>query len=1180
MEGRGVARGRGFWLTLLCWLWIAWPAPARAAGPDFEIVSIEAREALVRGETNFVALELRNISEQSWDPADRVRVSHHLRRPGAGEDLLFDGARSELPRVVAPGERVWVDARVEVPDIEGPLEVEWAIVHEQRRWFPRPTTGLDARVVYPLVDAAPHFELRELEAPTQWVPGERVRVHARLHNPGPVRWDPARRDRVAVIWVDAEGERIEGQRIELPGPVEVGAELSWDFELVAPSLRPTGLRAGLRAGLRLGLLREGVRWYPGEAQDDPSVPTVLVDFAPDPLAWSLEGLAPELSIGVGEAARIRLTVHNRGELAWGESDRLSYRIRAVQGGVERGPDAGWIGEGPRTLLPRAVAPGESVELRARIDPIDTRGDYELVWGMVREGERWFPVVDGASTTQRVEVGTPALDWAVIDSERPGWGWTGSETRLRVTVENRGREAWSDAAGDRLAYHWVDADGEMVDYEGARTHLPKVVAPGEQITLEAELQRPKQAGAHRLVWEMVREHERWYGHAQVEPLDARHFRQRVALQLLLALLTLAGAMALRWRVPRSRFGRHALAAAPVLWTAVVVASCAVVFTELAEQQNWAGARAKIWSSGGWMALPVAAFVARRRRLAAAIWVSCASLLAFVDVVYMHFFGSIVPLNVFGHAGHLAEVFDSAVSRLAFDQLWLFAPAAAGWGALALLRGVDLPAPGGPPRRERIVGLLLALGIGAWALISQVQTMRTKLGTHVFSEQHNVSRMGLYNTHLFDLLRTVREGLVRTRLDDAQREAVRARYLEREQLRQAARAEAPHFGVAQGDDLILIQVEALAQWVIGLEVEGQEITPNLNRWHHRGWSYSQLVDQTMQGKTSDGEFLVLNSQHPLLQGATAFLRADNDFHALPEQLAAAGYHTISAHPYRRGFWNRAVLHPRYGFAESLFRRELGDGPKTGWGLADGPFLTRMVDRLAEAPRPWFAFLITLSLHHPYSHFPEELSGLELGKLQGEPLGNYLQAMHYFDRSLGEMLEAMERKGMLEHTVIALYGDHDARIDFGHTPALLEILGLPTWTPDLAHELDRVPLFIRLPSPEVAGARVSSVAGQADIAPTLVHLLGLETPRSWLGRFVGPGMAPGGMAVRRDGRVHDADLLFIPRGSGIPRGGACHLRATGGRVERSRCAALIEAGEAEIELSVALVDEDLVPYIEADP
>src|SRR5690606_11775996 len=121
-------------------------------------------------------------------------------------------------------------------------------------------------------------------------------------------------------------------------------------------------------------------------------------------------------------------------------------------------------------------------------------------------------------------------------------------------------------------------------------------------------------------------------------------------------------------------------------------------------------------------------------------------------------------------------------------------------------------------------------------------------------------------------------------------------------------------------------------------------------------------------------------------------------------AAGYATLSAHPYKRGFWNRATLHPRYGFDRSLFDRELGPGPVIGWGLADEVFFAHVLPELAGLPRPFFAFLITLSLHHPYDAFPPGLRRLQLGGLEGTSLGNCLNGIHHLDAALAELFAGL--------------------------------------------------------------------------------------------------------------------------------------------------------------------------------
>jgi phosphoglycerol transferase MdoB-like AlkP superfamily enzyme len=97
--------------------------------------------------------------------------------------------------------------------------------------------------------------------------------------------------------------------------------------------------------------------------------------------------------------------------------------------------------------------------------------------------------------------------------------------------------------------------------------------------------------------------------------------------------------------------------------------------------------------------------------------------------------------------------------------------------------------------------------------------------------------------------------------------------------------------------------------------------------------------------------------------------------------------------------------------------------GWGLNDRDFLQQMVPRLERLPRPFGAWLITLSLHHPFEAFPDRHKVLKLGGLEGTPFGNYLHTMHFFDQALEDFKTALARDRLLDDSVVVVFGDHDA-------------------------------------------------------------------------------------------------------------------------------------------------------------
>jgi arylsulfatase A-like enzyme len=106
------------------------------------------------------------------------------------------------------------------------------------------------------------------------------------------------------------------------------------------------------------------------------------------------------------------------------------------------------------------------------------------------------------------------------------------------------------------------------------------------------------------------------------------------------------------------------------------------------------------------------------------------------------------------------------------------------------------------------------------------------------------------------------------------------------------------------------------------------------------------------------------------------------------------------------------------------------------------------------------------------PEEREGLVDG---------YDASVRYLDAELQRLFVALESQGLLEHTVVVIVGDHGESLgehnDIEHANGAY------------ATEV-HVPLIVRLPG-QLAGRRVATVVHLADVLPTLVDLLALESP-----------------------------------------------------------------------------------------
>jgi peptidoglycan hydrolase-like amidase len=88
---------------------------------------------------------------------------------------------------------------------------------------------------------------------------------------------------------------------------------------------------------------------------------------------------------------------------------------------------------------------------------------------------------------------------------------GTPYRLPITVTNTGLAPWPATGSSpvRLSYHWLDAAGRMAIWDGARTDLPREIAPGESVSLNALVVAPAQPGSYLLQWDLLQENVSWF-----------------------------------------------------------------------------------------------------------------------------------------------------------------------------------------------------------------------------------------------------------------------------------------------------------------------------------------------------------------------------------------------------------------------------------------------------------------------------------------------------------------------------------------------------------------------------------------------------------------------------------------------------------------------------------------------
>lgn len=293
-----------------------------------------------------------------------------------------------------------------------------------------------------------------------------------------------------------------------------------------------------------------------------------------------------------------------------------------------------------------------------------------------------------------------------------------------------------------------------------------------------------------------------------------------------------------------------------------------------------------------------------------------------------------------------------------------------------------------------------------------------------------------------------------------------------------------GMFAGKNLLVIQVESLERFVVGQKIDGQELTPNISRLMKNSIYFSNVYEQVHEGNTIDAEFIANTSLYPLKQGSTSFLYPYNNYsNSLPKIMKKNGYFTSDIQPDEGSFWNWMVLMKSLGFEKCMDNSSFHEDETFGMGMSDEVFLRQLEPIIVKQKQPFYTFMITMSNHTPYN-LPYEHRELKLpAGLDNTYLGGYFQSVRYTDKYLGIFLDNLQKDGILDNTVVVLYGDHEGIHKY--FPDKLKDINLQgDWWQD-NHK--GTPLIIYQPG--LKGEEIKTAGGEIDLLPTICYMMGID-------------------------------------------------------------------------------------------
>ena len=213
-----------------------------------------------------------------------------------------------------------------------------------------------------------------------------------------------------------------------------------------------------------------------------------------------------------------------------------------------------------------------------------------------------------------------------------------------------------------------------------------------------------------------------------------------------------------------------------------------------------------------------------------------------------------------------------------------------------------------------------------------------------------------------------------------------------------------------NLLIVFFESLEDWTIGLHVDGQAITPNLNRLTaHPMTGHYPMKAQVKEGKSSDAQLIVFNGLLPLRNGAASMRYAYNKYPSLVTYMDASTKHMFAAYAYH--MWNQKMNAEAYGF-DSLYAVE----------MSDIELANRTIHTIRHAPRPFMVATVTMASHSPFMAYADS-SALRIASHDyTRTQAHYLQCVHYTDSAVGRILDAVMTDSLLAATTrIVIIGDH---------------------------------------------------------------------------------------------------------------------------------------------------------------
>ncbi|MCI2952416.1 polyglycerol-phosphate lipoteichoic acid synthase LtaS [Staphylococcus capitis] len=459
------------------------------------------------------------------------------------------------------------------------------------------------------------------------------------------------------------------------------------------------------------------------------------------------------------------------------------------------------------------------------------------------------------------------------------------------------------------------------------------------------------------------------------------------------------------------------------------------------------------------------------------------LLYANVVYFRFFSDFLTFSTLNQAGNVESMGGAVGASFKWYDFVYFIDTIIYLIILIFKRNwLDTRA-----FSKKFVPVVMAASVALFFLnLAFAETDRPELLTRTFDHKYLVKYLGPYNFTVYDGVKTIQNNQQKALASEDDLTKV-LNYTKQKR----TEPNQEYYGAAKKKNIIKIHLESFQTFLINKKVNGKEVTPFLNKLSSGKQDFTYFPNffhQTGQGKTSDAEFTMDNSLYGLPQGSAYSLKGDNTYQSLPAILdQKEGYTSNVMHGDYKTFWNRDQVYKHFGidkFYDATYF-DMSDDNIVNLGLKDKPFFKASADYQAKMQKPFYSHMITLTNHYPFT-LDEKDASIDKPNTGDTTVDGYIQTAHYLDQALEEYITDLKKKGLYDNSVIMIYGDHYG-ISENHNNAMEKLLGEKI-TPAKFTDLNRTGFWLKIPGK--SGGVNKEYAGQMDVMPTILHLVGIDS------------------------------------------------------------------------------------------